>query len=143
MLVLLRLCSPSLSSTETFQLDAVEVWQLVPPEDDAAAATSTKGEHSSRNWAESTWLSCGDFDASLQSVKQSGSWCCSTSHVQHMSTVAEHNQSCPVPLFVLPHCCCCSGGSVLDKAKEDQKILQWAGVGSNYSAALKDEPIED
>jgi hypothetical protein len=32
---------------------------------------------------------------------------------------------------------------VLDKAKEDQRILELAGVGKNYSAAVKDEPIED
>lgn len=32
--------------------------------------------------------------------------------------------------------------SALDKAKEDQKILEWAGVGKNYSAAVEDEPIE-
>jgi hypothetical protein len=38
---------------------------------------------------------------------------------------------------------CGPGTSALDKAREDQKILEWAGVGKNYSAALKDEPIED
>lgn len=28
------------------------------------------------------------------------------------------------------------------QAQEDQKLLELAGVGVNYSAALKDEPIE-
>jgi hypothetical protein len=39
----------------------------------------------------------------------------------------------------------CAGGvrSVLDKAVEDRKILEFAGVGKNYSAGIKDEPIED
>eukprot|EP00878_Enallax_costatus_P007802 GHUV01008167.1.p1 GENE.GHUV01008167.1~~GHUV01008167.1.p1 ORF type:complete len:191 (+),score=52.00 GHUV01008167.1:406-978(+) len=33
--------------------------------------------------------------------------------------------------------------SALDKAKEDRKILEWAGVGSNYSAAVREEPLEE
>jgi hypothetical protein len=68
--------SPSLSSAEVFQVDAVEAWQLMPPQEDTAAGHK-------------------------------------------------------------------AGGSVLDKAKEDQQILELAGVGKNYSAAVKDEPIED
>jgi hypothetical protein len=36
-----------------------------------------------------------------------------------------------------------AAASVLSKAQEDQRILELAGVRSNYSAALKDEPIED
>lgn len=37
----------------------------------------------------------------------------------------------------------CTGLSALDKAKEDRKILEWAGVGSNYSAAVREEPLEE
>ncbi|WIA18905.1 hypothetical protein OEZ85_003577 [Tetradesmus obliquus] len=36
-----------------------------------------------------------------------------------------------------------AGLSALDKAKADRQILQWAGVDKNYSAGVKDEPIED
>ncbi|WIA39202.1 hypothetical protein OEZ86_005327 [Tetradesmus obliquus] len=36
-----------------------------------------------------------------------------------------------------------AGLSALDKAKADRQILQWAGVDKNYSAMVKDEPIED
>jgi hypothetical protein len=36
-----------------------------------------------------------------------------------------------------------AGLSALDKAKADRQILQWAGVDKNYSAGIKDEPIED
>jgi hypothetical protein len=43
----------------------------------------------------------------------------------------------PPLLLLLP------GLSALDKAKGDRQILQWAGVDKNYSAGIKDEPIED
>jgi hypothetical protein len=55
-------------------------------------------------------------------------------------------------LLLLMCCCCCCrllllllppGLSALDKAKGDRQILQWAGVDKNYSAGIKDEPIED
>lgn len=36
-----------------------------------------------------------------------------------------------------------AGLSALDKARGDRQILQWAGVDKNYSAGIKDEPIED
>lgn len=54
-------------------------------------------------------------------------------------TTQNVNSANPQPL-----CCCAGGGrSVLDKAVEDRKILEFAGVGKNYSAGIKDEPIED
>lgn len=31
-------CSPSLSSSEVFQVDEVEAWQLMPPQEDQGAA---------------------------------------------------------------------------------------------------------
>jgi hypothetical protein len=40
----------------------------------------------------------------------------------------------------LPHT---TARSVLEQAKADQHILALAGVGKNYSAAFKDEPIEE
>lgn len=34
-------------------------------------------------------------------------------------------------------------GSVLSKAKEDQQLLEWAGVKKGYSAGIRDEPLEE
>ena len=38
-----------------------------------------------------------------------------------------------------------NGGSssVLKQVKEDQKILEWAGVAKGYSAGVMDEPLEE
>jgi hypothetical protein len=33
--------------------------------------------------------------------------------------------------------------SVLKQGKEDKKILEWAGVGKEYSAGVRDEPLEE
>ena len=35
-------CSPSLSSSETFQVDVVEAWQLVPPQEEPASQGNGK-----------------------------------------------------------------------------------------------------
>lgn len=45
LLLLLLSCSPSLSSSEVFQVDAVEAWQLMPPQEDTTAGHKAGQSH--------------------------------------------------------------------------------------------------
>jgi hypothetical protein len=50
LLLLCDACSPSLSSSETFQVDVVEAWQLVPPQEEPASqGNGKKGTCITRN----------------------------------------------------------------------------------------------